>query len=388
MSEYGYWVNLPSYKFEEDDGTWVQAMVAGTYQHPQYGEIEITPQRIQQFAANVAANVRGQELDIDYDHKDKTGEAAGWVKGARAIGDKLELLVKWTDTAKAKIKEGAYRYFSPEYTDEWEAPTGGKYKDVLFGGALTNRPFLKNMAPINMTEVMKFEEEPKAVPPPPVPPTPPKPPKEGNMTVALKEVLVLLGLPEDADKDTITTKCSELTKLKAEKEGTDPLSEPGLLALAEANPALRSILDRHEQDQKRLDELEKSRRMTESESKVRRLCSPAASKIVVTPVLQDHLVRLFTELPDQLHAALSDVVDYFVKGKGVVELGERGFARRTSSSASVEDDPAAAFMALANRLKDERQLKTMSEALSAASTENPLLYQQYRTGSYAFSEHN
>lgn len=380
-NEYGYWVSLPNYKFDEPDGTWVQAMVVGKFQHPEYGEIEITPQRIQQFAANVAANVRGQELDIDYDHKDRSGEAAGWVKGARAVGDKLELLVQWTSEAKQKIADRVYRYFSPEFSDEWEDNQGNRYQDVLFGGALTNRPFLKNMAPINMSEVMQLEQELPPTPTPP-PPTPPKPPKEGNMTVALKEVLTLLGLPEDADKDAITKQCSDLMKLKAEKEGSDPLaSQAGLMALAEENPALKVILEERAENQRMLEELRKRDRMTMAETKVRKLCSPVSSKIVVTPVLQDNLVHLFTELPDTFHNRLADVVDYFVKGKGVVELGERGFSRYPTTATS-EDDPQQALMEAARRIMSERKI-SLPEALRAASAENALLYEQYRAGAYA-----
>src|SRR4028119_1301519 len=97
---------------ETPEGTWLQAMTLGEYQHPLHGKIQLTPERIQRFAANVKDRVRDTELDIDYDHKEKTTEAAGWVKDADARSDGLWILVEWTSDALSKIKQKAYRYFS------------------------------------------------------------------------------------------------------------------------------------------------------------------------------------------------------------------------------------------------------------------------------------
>ena len=131
-----YLIDLHSLKFDELQGgnasSWIQAMPLGKYNHPVYGEIDITPERVQQFAANVAANVRGQELDIDYDHKEYGGDAAGWVKSAEARLNEsdprhngLWVLVEWVHDAYEKIKKGAYKYFSPEFEDEWKHPVTG-----------------------------------------------------------------------------------------------------------------------------------------------------------------------------------------------------------------------------------------------------------------------
>src|SRR5690348_2984540 len=97
-------------------------MPLGTYEHPLHGKIDITPERIARFAENVRNNVREIELDIDYDHKANGGDAAGWVRQAEARPDGLWILVEWTKSAYGKIKERAYRYFSPEFVDEWTHP--------------------------------------------------------------------------------------------------------------------------------------------------------------------------------------------------------------------------------------------------------------------------
>ncbi len=64
-------VDLSTLKFDEiTEGvaSWIMAMPIGKYNHPMYGKIDITPERIQRFAANVNGGVRGIDLDIDYDH--------------------------------------------------------------------------------------------------------------------------------------------------------------------------------------------------------------------------------------------------------------------------------------------------------------------------------
>ena len=137
-----YLIELNSLNFSTDTSnsdaaasSWIQAMPLGKYSHPVYGEINITPEKVARFADNVNRKVRGTDLDIDYDHKEYNGEAAGWVKQAEPRTDGLWILVEWTAKAWEAIKSKAYRYFSPEFDDEWSNPkTGEKYTDVLFGG--------------------------------------------------------------------------------------------------------------------------------------------------------------------------------------------------------------------------------------------------------------
>ncbi len=130
----------------------LNALRVGKYLHPVYGEEEITLERLQRFADNVNNRVRGIDLDIDYDHKEREGKAAGWVKTAEVRDDQLFVTVEWTEAAKQAIKDKEYRYFSPEYMDEWLDSEGNAHKDVLFGGGLTNRPYMKDLLPLNFSE--------------------------------------------------------------------------------------------------------------------------------------------------------------------------------------------------------------------------------------------
>lgn len=156
-AQFGYIVEANTITFkDESNTTWLQALPLGEYDHPRFGKIDITPERVKQFSKNVNMNVRGTELDIDYEHKTSVegGKAAGWVKSAEDRGtDGLWISVEWTPNARKALEDGEYRYFSPEFKDEWCHPKTKKcYSDVLFGGALTNRPFLKDIMPINLSD--------------------------------------------------------------------------------------------------------------------------------------------------------------------------------------------------------------------------------------------
>src|SRR3954470_7549337 len=206
-------------------------MPLGKYKHPFFGEININEERVKRFADNVNNRVRGTDLDIDYDHKMTSGEAAGWVTAADARADGLYLLVDWTPKARQSIREKAYRYFSPEFTDEWEHPkTGAKHKDVLFGGGITNRPFLKDIAPVNASELVLGDQATTT----------------GGTGMDPKELRKLLGLSEDATDDQVTAKLSELMTPKPPENDPPKLDESkkdDLTKLAESNPVIKQLLE-------------------------------------------------------------------------------------------------------------------------------------------------
>jgi phage I-like protein len=145
----------------------VQVLRVGKFNHPKYGYFEVTPQTLSEMKTNFDANVRGIDMSFDYFH-DSDKEASGWVKGLelKENGQELWASVDWTPKATQKLSERELRYFSPDFAFKWADPEkGGVYKNVLFGGGLTNRPFVKEMAAIvadehkgeTMTELEKAQ---------------------------------------------------------------------------------------------------------------------------------------------------------------------------------------------------------------------------------------
>lgn len=128
----------------------VQVLRVGKFNHPKYGFFEITKQTLSEMKQNFDNNVRGIDMAFDYFH-DSDKDASAWVNQLelKDNGNELWASVSWTPKAEQKLAERELRYFSPDFSFKWSDPEGGKtYNNVLFGGGLTNRPFVKEMKAI------------------------------------------------------------------------------------------------------------------------------------------------------------------------------------------------------------------------------------------------
>lgn len=144
-------------KLAEGKPLQVQVLRTGKFNHPVYGEFEITAQTLAEMKKNFDEKVRGIDIAVDYFH-DSDKEAAGWFNALelKENGEELWASVEWTPAAIEKIKNKELKYFSPDFAFQWSDPeTGVTHENVLFGGGLTNRPFVKEMAAIAATETEK-----------------------------------------------------------------------------------------------------------------------------------------------------------------------------------------------------------------------------------------
>ncbi|MCC2670333.1 MAG: hypothetical protein K0Q72_2804 [Armatimonadetes bacterium] len=158
--------DLGGLRFEEAAAGAVRIEVCrdGEWQHAQYGEIRVTPELRASFAANFRRNVREVgDLPLDYDHE--AGPAPGWITGLVNEGPSLYAEVRLTPGGQRKVREGEYRFFSPEWHPDWKNPrTGAAHGPTLFGGALTNKPFFRGMAAIRCSETRSVSEEGREMP--------------------------------------------------------------------------------------------------------------------------------------------------------------------------------------------------------------------------------
>lgn len=132
----------------------VQILRVGNFNHPKYGEFEITSNVLSEMKANFDKKIRGIDIALDYFH-DSDKEASGWLTAVYLSEDGQELWgnVQWTPRAAQKLAEREIRYFSPDFAFKWTDPESEiTYQNVLFGGGLTNRPFVKDMAAIVASE--------------------------------------------------------------------------------------------------------------------------------------------------------------------------------------------------------------------------------------------
>jgi phage I-like protein len=286
--------------------------------------INITSDRIARMVQNFKDNVREIELDIDYDHKEQTGKAAGWVKDMESRGNSgLWFAVEFTPEAYKALANREYRYFSPEFADEWEHPKSGvTYQDVVCGGAITNRPFLKDILPINLSEAFALSAN---------------PPKQGENVDLLRKLAALLGVKlseeDGADNEAAVLAALEakLTEPKPPVDENKPTEDPDkeLAKLAETNETVKKLMDDREADRKRLAQLELKERAT---SVGKKLSDIKSDKLALTPTARDNISALCLTAPNE---AYSDRIIETVREtleKGIVELGERGASRPNGNS--------------------------------------------------------
>lgn len=130
----------------------------GRFKHAQYGLLNFTRERLAEMQRNFDQRVRHIDIALDVDHDQ--GAATGWLEqlqfreadAATQTPAGLWALVRWTPKGAELLKDEIYRYFSPEF-GPWDDPeTGEHFDNVLCGGALTNRPFLKTMPNVQLSE--------------------------------------------------------------------------------------------------------------------------------------------------------------------------------------------------------------------------------------------
>ena len=137
----------------------VQYLRVGKFNHPKYGKFEITPVILAELKKSFDNKVRGIDTSFDYFH-DSDKEASAWVQSFELSedGQGLYANVEWTPVAEKKLAEKELKYFSPDFGFKWTNPeTGEVHKNVIFGGGLTNRPFVKGMDAIVASENKETE---------------------------------------------------------------------------------------------------------------------------------------------------------------------------------------------------------------------------------------
>lgn len=341
VEEYGYFTQL-----SDDVPSRVHALSVKKFIHPVYGVVDITPERIQRFAEGVNTKVRGIDPDIDYRHKATDDKAAGWVKGAEVEGDKLFLNVEWTPAAAEAIKNKEFKYFSADFLDEWTDAAGQKHADVIAGGALTNRPFLKDLTPLNFDEfyfdisalddkttTIKLEDNrwvPETV----------DTPKGGNVDPKKLAEALSIQLEEDADEDKLFT---EITKRETERENELKTLRDFKETAEKDTKHTKRFEEEFAEEAKQLKELREGTKLMETDTRINEWHSKG-----IAPAVDDK-VREFRLSLDAETTVKFDEVVMAIAEAGIVSVEERG------------GDPDPTRLADAEKRFDEAVNKKLSE---------------------------
>lgn len=140
----------------------IQILKWGSFHHARFGKFDVTPEHGRQMVDNLARELaQGHERFVTIGHPAKLdGEpAAGWVRGLRLAADGVFATIKLLPETAARIKAGAYRYFSPTFTTAGKDESGKPIGAQLLSGAITNDPFLKGMRPFALSAAVAAEDD-------------------------------------------------------------------------------------------------------------------------------------------------------------------------------------------------------------------------------------
>ncbi len=150
-------INVEGY---EIDDSGVQLLREGEFNHPSYGKVLITEEHLNLMKRNFDNKIRGIDISIDYTHDNEGGEApaACWIKSLEVRsntdgkGKGLFAKVEFTPKGQKLVSEKEYKYSSADFAVDYIDQNGKHHPYVLRGGTLTNRPFIKEMNAIKLSE--------------------------------------------------------------------------------------------------------------------------------------------------------------------------------------------------------------------------------------------
>lgn len=143
-------LSLYAHEFSESDKTlpeMIHVAPLGKWDHPVYGEFEVTRETVREFVQNFNDGIRKPKLPITAGHDSfEEHKAIGWMVELQEGVNGLYAKVEWTPDGQDLLLKGSFKYFSPEWFTTYTDPADGKeYGHVLIGGALTNKPFFREL---------------------------------------------------------------------------------------------------------------------------------------------------------------------------------------------------------------------------------------------------
>ena len=367
----------------------IEVLHAGKWEHPQYGIIQISDADIDRFISSFNDKVRTVEIAVDQEHMPEKG-AAGWFKTLNKYYEdgktKLKASVEWTKLGKELIKDGIFKYFSPEFDFDYEdLETHEQFDNVLLGGALTNRPYFKSLAPVMLSENMYagFTNLKKI--------------KGGEKRMNKEELKAKLvedakfSLPEDAsdeDKKLFGEVKSEITKETEEKEEKER---------AEVEAAEKTEKEKAELEKKRKEEEDKKKKLSErfisradhtkELNEVKSAMGIVEKKLRFKEVTEQVKGYIFSEsnpngvllaknekgAVDLIMALNSKTADLFTEFvKGLPKVSAKLFKEEGGEGVAVKDKEEKREAVITKKMKESKM--TYSEALKVVSAENPELF--------------
>ncbi|EON33756.1 hypothetical protein GTC6_05297 [Gordonia terrae C-6] len=146
--------------------TTINLLLTGDWKPEYHPDFELTADDLREMVTHFEQGVGlvaedSAKAPVNYGHL-AGDKAAGWMKRlfVQAVDGTVGLFadVEWTPAAEQAIKDGEWKYISPEFNTRswpWQDPEDGLsfQVNVLTGAALTNIPLFKKLKPITASRV-------------------------------------------------------------------------------------------------------------------------------------------------------------------------------------------------------------------------------------------
>lgn len=351
----------------------IEIMRTGKWKHNSYGNFEINDNTINNIITNFNNKVRGIDISFDLEHGTTANksEAVCWVKKLIKDGSRLMAEVDWTELGKKKIKDKSFKYFSPEFKFKYEdSESGKKYEDVLLGGGLTNRPFIKNMCPIMLSEQMEEEYKNETSNLYYIDTNIKKKKKEDSQMN--DKILSNLKLSETATEEEILTAVNKLiedsnnvesltTKLNEETEKTKTLTKKVDELTVKLNESMDSKSDAEKENIKLSEEIDKINSRLKL-SDWNNLYTVALNEGKMTPAMEETFKTQYMNNPEET----KKIIDCL---QPIIKLNEDGSARGKDETTHLK-----LFEDEIRRYQDTKKCD-YETALIAVTSEKPELFE-------------
>jgi hypothetical protein len=119
----------------------IDVIRVGTFTDMNKKTVTITHEDLDAFISNHAANMAGQDVPVDVDHRRQ--EAAGWIVRLFRDGNVLRAVPRWNAHGARLVGDQMYRYISA---------TINLAQKTIISVSLTNFPAVKNLSPVALSE--------------------------------------------------------------------------------------------------------------------------------------------------------------------------------------------------------------------------------------------
>jgi len=229
-----------AFELPNDNKAWIQVLPAGAFKPNDGRKMDVPHWSIDaKSAAALIDKFRAQKnpLVIDYEHqtlyKEQNGQpapAAAWMVDLEwREGSGLWAKAEYTEQAKAQVKSGQYRYFSPVFAHDKK----GVVKDLI-NGAFTNSPAIDGMERLAALARQSNTHPEDAT-------MSEKDDKTPESKADLSAIAHALNLDKGADEQTIIAACSALKAQTGKVQTLDPAEYVPVSAMKEMHAQIVAL---------------------------------------------------------------------------------------------------------------------------------------------------